>query len=457
MKRSLLALAALALSAAPALAGPVYLPAAVREIDGAYVRATELWVTNPDTVIQGFVVRYISGGANGTVRVSGDETGPFYLAPGESKRYTDLLPVGFRGILELDGALTLQFSGALTTRTLTGTKVAEAYVPVVNQEEIFPAGRVATLQGWERSGTTLTTNLGIVNLAHSAVHCTVTIRLKDGLMVIQNVGMDLPPLTQVQFDDALATVGVSTAFEGARSEVTCNNSFFTYITTTNDQTGEVEFIQPSRSAGGSSLVEPVGTEPDPDPDPNPPPGNAVVFTRNGEIVRYPSTNNGVHNYRVNLPFSSNREFTKIDMDFDFHIGSWDRNNSNGFHCIFWLNNGASWNNMFGYVNTRGTQSRTVFQVNATGGGWQETNTGGSPQPGGNYHMHYEYDLDEDTVFFRITNAGGGTVVTKAYNIRGTTFSTNRFFVEFGYQHAEEGPEAYTPGWTFSNLNIAFIP
>ena len=71
-------------------------------------------------------------------------------------------------------------------------------------------------------------------------------------------------------------------------------------------------------------------------------------------------------------------------------------------------------------------------------------------------MHYEYDLDEDTVFYRITHAGGGTVSTKAYNIRGTTFSTNSFFIEFGYQQAE-GPEAYTPGWTFSDLTASFIP
>ena len=91
MKRSLLALCTLALAAAPALAGPVYLPAAINETDGAYVRATELWVTNPDTQIQGFVVRYLSDVSDGTVRSDGDETGPYYVAPGESKRFTTLV------------------------------------------------------------------------------------------------------------------------------------------------------------------------------------------------------------------------------------------------------------------------------------------------------------------------------------------------------------------------------
>ena len=53
MKRTLLALCTLALAAAPVLAGPVYLPGAIHVTDGAYVRSTELWVTNPDTAVRG--------------------------------------------------------------------------------------------------------------------------------------------------------------------------------------------------------------------------------------------------------------------------------------------------------------------------------------------------------------------------------------------------------------------
>ena len=244
--------------------------------------------------------------------------------------------------------------------------------------------------------------------------------------------------------------------------MTCDQAFWSYLSTYNDQTGEVELIEASKTVGGSTLVAPSAPNPDPDPDPNPdpdpdpPPGNSVVFTRNGDIVRYPNSNNGTHNYRVTMPFSGTEQFRKIELDFDFHIGNWDHSNSSGFHCIFWLNNGSSWGNMFGYVNTRGSQSRTVFQVNATGAGWLETTSGGSPQPGGNYHMRYEYDLDEDTVFFRITNSNGGTVVTRAYNVTRHDFSTSRFFIEFGYQQASEGPEAYTPGWTFSNLRAVFV-
>ena len=455
MKRSLFALAALALAAAPALAGPVYLPGAIREIDGAYVRATELWATNPDSVIQGFVVRNLAATSNGTVRTEGDERGPFYLAPGETKRFTDLVPGGFRGMLELDGANVLQFSGVLTVRTFNGAKVAEAEIPVLDQTELAAAGSMLALQGMERLGSTVTSNLGVVNLAQVGTACVITVRQKDGLLVVQNVAITLPPLSSVQFDAALAILGLTNVAEGARAEVSCNQAFWAYLSTYNDQSGEIELIEGSATIAGSSLVEPVGEDPGPDPPP-PPPGNATVFTRSGEIVRYPTNNNGVHNYRVNMPFGGSRTFRKVVVDFDFHVGGWDRNNPSGFHCVMWLNNGQSWANLFGYVNLRGTRGLTVFQVNATGGGWQETNQNGSPHPGGDYHMHYEYDLDEDTVFYRITQAGGGTVSTKAYNIRGTTFSTNSFFIEFGYQQAE-GPESYTPGWVFSDLTASFIP
>lgn len=458
MKRSLLALAALALAAAPALAGPVYLPGAIREIDGAYVRTTELWATNPDTVIQGFVVRNLAATANGTVRTNGDERGPFYLAPGETKRFTDLVPSGFRGMLELDGAPVLQFSGALTVRNLTGTKVAEAEIPVLDQTELAPAGSTLGLQGMERAGSTVTTNLGVVNLSQTTAACVITVRQKDGLLVIQNVPITLPGLSSVQFDDALAILGLSSVAEGARAEVSCNQSFWAYLSTYNDQSGEIELIEGSATIAGSTLVKPTATNPDPDPgpDPDPPPGNATVFTRSGEIVRYPTNNNGVHNYRVNMPFGGSRNFKKVVVDFDFHVGGWDRSNSSGFHCVMWLNNGQSWANLFGYVNLRGTRGLTVFQVNATGGGWQETNQNGSPTPGNDYHMHYEYDLNEHIVFYRITHAGGGTVATKSYSLRGNSFSTSSFFIEFGYQQAE-GPEAYTPGWTFSDLRASFIP
>ncbi len=458
MKRALLALSMLALAAAPVAASPIYLPAAIHETDGAYTRATELWVTNPDTLTQGFVVRYIATNADGTVRTEGDESAPYYIEPGESKRYTNLVPEGFRGMLELSGAGVLQFNGILTARNVDSTIVGEAEVPVLTQADLAASGSSLTLQGWQRSGTSLTTNLGVVNAAHTAAHCTVSIRQRSGLLIVQNVGIDLSPLTLLQFDDVLAGLGMTTVQDGARSEITCDQSFWTYISTYDDQTGAVKFIEPSTWLGSSTLTKPTGSDPDPDPDPDPPPGDAVVFTRNGEMVRYPMNNNGsVHNYRVDLPFSGSRRFSEITVDFDFHVGGWDPRKPNGIHCIMWLNNGNAWSNMFGYVNALGPQGNTKFRINNTGHGMVNTTNSGSPHPGGDYHMRYEYDLTRDKALMKITTASGSPVVSKTINLTGTTFQTSGFFIEFGYQKADEGPESYTPGWTFSNLRAVFIP
>ena len=105
MKRTLLALCTLALAAAPVLAGPVYLPAAIHETDGAYVRSDRA-LGDQSGYRRAGIRRALPlrQHANGTLRVAGDETGPYYLAPGESKRFTNLVPAGFRGMLELDGA-----------------------------------------------------------------------------------------------------------------------------------------------------------------------------------------------------------------------------------------------------------------------------------------------------------------------------------------------------------------
>jgi hypothetical protein len=284
------------------------------------------------------------------------------------------------------------------------------------------------------------------------------LRRKDGLLIIQNVALTVQGLSMVQFDDAFGILGLPVVPEGARAEVTCGQKFFAWFSSYDDLTGDVNFVGPSSSIFNSALVEPQpGPGPDPDPDPDPEPGDAVVFERNGPFVSFPTSRWSVHNFRVNMPFGGSREFRKVVLDFDFHVGRWDPQLPGGFHCIFWLNNGHNWSNMFGYVNSRGNKGKTVFQVNATGGGHQETTQSQGVEQNTNYHMRYVYDKTTREVSYRITHAGGGTVASKAYNLQGgSPFSTSSFFSEFGAQRAE-GPESYTPQWNFSNMKAVFHP
>ena len=449
MKR-LLRIATLALwsaaAAAPLAAGPIYVPIVVDEIDGAYQRSTDLWVTNPDAAIQGFVIRRISAAADGTVRATGDELGPYYLAPGESRRYTDLGTSGAKVMLEVDGASMLQFNAVLTTRTLQGIKVAEAEVPVLTQADLSPANGSLTLQGWERIGTTVTTNLGIVNASHSDAQCTIAIRERSGLLVIQNVVINLEPLTVVQFDDALGILGLITVVEGARAEITCNQSFWSFISVYNDQNGAVEFFEPSSSVGKSTLVEPVGSGGGGGGDTDP---NAVVFELPGVFLNCTPCDH----YRYNM--SPPGEFRKIVLDFDVHVGNWDSHRPNGFHNVLWIQNGQSWGNMIGYINSKGTQGRMTFQVNL--GVNREANQNPGLVLGHDYHFRYAYDMIAHRVWYEIYE--NGSLRTRGeYTISSGIRSINPggFFAAFGGQSAA-GPEAATRNWRFSNLVAQFIP
>lgn len=455
-KSALKMLFCLALVAVPLAAGPLYLPTALNQTAGAYLRSTDVWVTNPDFVVQGFVVRYLPTLTDGTERTAGDEIGPFYLLPGETKRFDNLVPAGFRGMLEFDGFPGLRFNAALTSRTLQGVKVDEAEIPLLTQVELAQANDYVMLQGLEKVGFATTSNLGLVNFGHASARCYVGLRQKDGLLIIQNAAVDLAPLAQVEFADVFSILGLSIVPEGARAEITCNQLFWAYFSTYNNTSGAVEFVEPSSAIVKSSLVEPSGDgggEPPP-----PPPGDAVTFTRAGTFMTYPQSYWGAHNFRINMPFGGARTFRKAIVDFNVHIGNWDSHNPSGFHCIFWLQAGQSWNNMYGYVNTRGTRNLTVFQVNTTGYGYHETTQGGSPQPGGDYRVHYEYDTVSGVVFHTIRDMSGNQVAGREYELHPNIddFTAGSFFIEFGAQLAE-GPESYTPGWRFSDLQASFVP
>ncbi len=445
IRNAAFALCAAAAAAAPLSAGPIYLPIAIHEIDGGFVRNTDVWVTNPDSVTQGFVVRYIATLTDGTARIDADETGPYYLAAGESKRFSELVPSGFKGMLELDGAAMLQFNGALTVSGVQGGVVSEAEIPVLTQSDLAAAGATLTLLAWERTESTVTTNLGIVNMGHANVHCTVDVRQKDGLLIVQGVGINLAPLTVVQFDDALAILGLTTVPEGARASVSCNQPFWAFSSVYNHETGAVQFNEPSSSIGSSTLIKPVGSgggggiEPD-----------AVVFELPGVFLNCQPCDH--HSYHMD---TGGREFTRIILDFDVHVGNWDPHRPNGYHNVVWIQNGQSWGNMIGYLNSKGTQGRMTFQVNDGVG--QE-----HPQyPGMNtntdYHIRYEYDLVHHTVWYEIRQ--NGELRTRGEYAISHSVHTIRpagFFAGFGGQSAA-GPEAATPNWRFSNLVAQFVP
>ncbi len=155
-----------------------------------------------------------------------------------------------------------------------------------------------------------------------------------------------------------------------------------------------------------------------------------------------------------MPFAGSKVFRKAILDFDVRTAGWDSGNANGFHCVFWLNNGNQWADMMGYINALGTRNLTRLEVNA--GTEIRQNQSPGMQTNTSYHVRYEFDTIAKTVHYRITQ-GGSTRVQATYSNPLNKINTSSMFIEFGTQIAPEGPEAHTYNWKFSNFQAQFIP
>lgn len=200
----------------------------------------------------------------------------------------------------------------------------------------------------------------------------------------------------------------------------------------------------------AACIDGVGSGPAPEP-------NAVVFELPGNFL----TCNRCGNWQFDMPIpGGRRNFSKVIVDFDVFVAGWDPNRPNGFHCIFWLNNGPQWPDMMGYLNSRGTQNRVAFQTNGPLGNPIGVERYRSPgvEIGQNYHVHYEYDTVAKVVTYQIRHPNGDLRVGDTINLPNNVapLSSNYAFIQFGSQPG--GPaESLTERWRWSNFRAQFIP
>jgi hypothetical protein len=420
----------------PLAAGVLYVPA-VHEVQGNVVIRTEVWATNPSlNEVLGFYALFIPSLQDGTQR-SGDRP-VFFVAPGQSVRFSNLVPPNQTGMLEIEGSPNLLLSARLAVDVIDqGGEPEPEEVPMIGSGTLIPANGEAWLHGLGKQGSQRYTNVGLMNLGHQAATCTVEARRADGLLLVQNVQVSLPPLSHVQFNDAFSLLQLSAVADGAWLRWTCNQPFWAYSTIYNWDTRSTQFLQPTKQPKSSSLLKP-GDEPPP----------SVVFELPGVYLISNANNAG---WRYNMPFDRTRAFRRVVLEFDVYVAAWDPNLPNGFHCLFWLQNGLLWENNLGYLNSRGIQNEMVFQVNATGGEWIERYQAPGLELGNSYHVYYEYNTDQDYVMYEIYR-GSTFIVGTVYEIDVGPIVTNYSFIEFGSQIAD-GPEAITPNWRFSDFRI----
>jgi len=438
--------------AAPVFAGMLYVPIAVNRYADGVTNRTEVWISNPsDTDLGGFFSTYLPALSDGTVRT--EEPPAYFVAPGESVRFTDLVPADGFGMLEIEASPGLVVSARLVTEVDGLNEIPEPVeLPVLGSGNILPAGHRAWLQGLERLDDYRYSNFGIVNLGQATMNCSLDVRHASGLLIVQNINIPMPPLSMVQYNDAFSLLPLPYVPTGARMSITCDQPFWTFFSLYDDRTGAKQLIEPSMTPEDSTLQKPTGDGGGGSGGGGEPPDStATVFTLPGQFLNCSPNNT---NWRFNMPFGGSRQFKKVILDFDVRTAGWDSHNSNGYHCVFWLNNGNSWSDMMGYLNALGTRNLMRLEVNA--GTDIRQNKGPGMQTNSTYHVNYVFDTNAKQVSYKVTT-GGGTRVQASYSNNLNKINTSSMFIEFGTQLAPEGPEATTYNWKFSNFQAQFVP
>jgi hypothetical protein len=450
LRRLTLVLLATAFAAAlPAFAGTIYVPVVLNsDSPGGFHRQTEVWATNSQESINGYYTYFIPSFADGTVRTT--ERGLDFLGPFETKQLTNLAAPGATGMLELDGAPAIHFSARIATYDAQQNLVDAVEVPIISSENLEPAGRTIYVQGWEKVGADRVTNVGFANLAQAQNHCTVDLRQRDGLLIVQGVQLTLPALTQVQFDDALSLLGLNAVEAGAKASVVCDQPFWVYASIYDNDNGEVHLSSPAASIAYSTLEVPSapaggggggGGEP-----------GATVFELPGTYLACNSNNTG-WSYTMNLGHT--KSFTKVIVDFDVYISGWDPHKQDGWHQLLWLQEDAQhWDQMYGYLNATGpTQYKIILETQIGGADRQVKNEN---LTGKTVHVNYTYDTGSRTNSYRISQ-NGNTLINGGYGIPLHSIQTDGMFLAQGTWYADSGPEATTFGWKFSNLRVQYVP
>ena len=185
-----------------------------------------------------------------------------------------------------------------------------------------------------------------------------------------------------------------------------------------------------------------------------PPDEIVEFSLPGVFLE---CNAGNRDFRFNMPFPAEREFEKVEIQFDVYITGWDPTKPDGYHNLLWFQNGPNWNtDMMVYMNVR-PQSDVVRVESNQGTG---TNYSESPAPPTGEWLHVLWESNLSGIhefYYRITRLSNGSVVQGQLleNSYSQFIAATDGFLSVGTQSGH-GQEATTYGWKFRNLEVKYF-
>lgn len=418
---------------APAWAAKVYVPYAVNQEDRGASQRTELLLTNGQpSLSQRVAYRLLTDDRQSTAGAAKSVD----LAGGKSMRLAAPVAAGGRGLLEVDAPAGVAVSARLIV-TRPGADPVESAVPVLDVRGAYVGGAQIALQGLKRIEGINKSSLGVVNLGAKNASCELRVMDADGNEALQgSVEFALAPRVQGYQEDLFNLFGAEVPAE-AVATVTCSEKFWAYAVVSDEATGAAQFVQPAFQ----SVVERAATE------------ASTIFQLPGQFLECTKYNT---NWQYNMNFPAVLTFKKVIVDFDMYVKNWDPAKPGGTHCIFWLNQGRSWSNMMGYLNSLGQKNFTRLKVNYGGVDTPVNNSPGVKQLS-NYHVNFLYDGPNKKASYKILNSSGSLLVSGTRPRTTGSFSTSYHRIQFGTQVAPEGPEAKTYGWKFSNFRAEYIP
>lgn len=431
-------LAAALLTAGAAQAGTVYVPTPGVSAVGAANYETQVVITN--TAAQPREVRHfqIANDADGTQRGASQST-PVQVQGGRSSVVNPGAVV--RGLLELTGPAELRYSARLTSPG-QGARLG-AQLPVITSDNLGKANQSLALQGL-LSGGGRATDLALINLGHQASVCTVGLFRADGSALAAAATVNLKPLSQAYFANALGNAGAVTEI---RAAVSCTREFYAYALLTDGATGEIATVFPAGS--GESLLQIPGAG-------AACPVGAQCFDAKG--LFHKPTQTDPYKRMAFAPAAGT--YKKIRMTLDVLHGGWNPTNPGAQHELFWMVKNRNFD-MFGYATFRGPSNPANANTSLLRHGIGLTH----PQkikilkpftatPGTLYNLEYTYDAG--TRILELVTRVNGTVVnriTGSTNVASFSFTADdRLIIDFGFDgsNADEQP---TLNWEYRDLHV----
>ncbi len=445
MTRKLVVCLALgALGSAGADAGTVYIP--LLGYDSVGQKAWELVVTatNAADTPATFKQLALHAETDGTIRPPAPTAQEV-----PAKQTVGLIPSPtFKGLLELTGSESFSFSARL--ERVDGLQTTE--LPVLSSETAGAPGDKLYLQGLRRIGT-VATDWSLVNLAWQTAECTVGATGPTGISVGSTATLSVKPLSIRTYADILQVLALTEA-EYIRVVVSCNQPFFTFAMTRDQQTGDIGYIGPS-GRGNSGLVLPGDTPPPPPPPPTGCPAGGACFTVPG-LAFAPTTGTPVKRFTFAVPPGN---YERIDFEMDVIHGGWNTANRDGKHMLFWLVKNRNYY-MYGYGNFEGPGKNDVLfrhGVEITHPEKIKITAPLAAQPQHTYHLKYAYDTRQN--FLKLEVSENGTLLATINGTPNTNVidfaAGDQGIIDIGFDgsNPEEMP---TYGWKYGNIKINFL-